>query len=88
MIHREVKFFWKTVHLHITMQKCNSQYWCCNKAANYNEMLQPLKLQCSGYITVVCNRLYIVFQNEWEDNYSLHYLINHSSYNNEIPWYM
>jgi len=28
-----------------------------------------------------------MFQNEWND-YSLHYLINQSSYNNEITWYV
>jgi len=29
---------------------------------------------------------YRMFQNEWYD-YILHYLINSSSYNNEIMWY-
>jgi len=31
--------------------------------------------------------IYMVFQNEW-DKYNLHYLINQSSYNNEISQYM
>jgi hypothetical protein len=31
--------------------------------------------------------MYMVFRNEWGD-YNMQYLINQSSYNNEITWYM